>query len=128
MTFLRIMFLQTVKERLISILLEFEGGGTGTNPGDSDNPDDPDDPNGSKDKGIEILTFSVNGIKATVDNGNGRIFLEIPFETENFIVFPVVTLSEDTSISPDLYKPIDLRKTNNIFTLRKGDIFTSNIS
>lgn len=80
---------------------------------------DPDDTN---QKNIEITSFIVNGIKATIDNGNGRIFIEIPFETENYRVSPIITTSEGTSIYPDLRQSIDLRK-NNIFTLKKGDAY-----
>lgn len=79
-----------------------------------------EDPDDTKDKDIQVTSFTVNGIKGTIDNGNGRIFLEIPFETENYKVFPVITVSEGTSIYPDLRQPIDLRK-NHIYTLRRGD-------
>lgn len=69
---------------------------------------------------IEITSFTVNGIKGTIDNGNGKIFLEIPFETENYRVFPIITVSKDASLFPDLSQSIDLRE-NNVYTLRKGD-------
>ncbi|CAK7056701.1 hypothetical protein [Tissierella sp.] len=88
-------------------------GGTGT---------DPDDPNNSKENKIEITSFKVNGIEATIDNGNGRIFLEIPFETENYRVVPTIAMSENTEIYPRIGETIDLRK-NNVYTLRKGDIY-----
>ena len=83
---------------------------------------DPDDPNNSKENKIEITSFKVNGMEATIDNGNGRIFLEIPFETENYRVVPTIVMSENTEIYPRIGETIDLRKSN-VYTLRKGDIY-----
>ena len=91
--------------------VEFIGGSTSPGTGDDEENDD-----------IEITYFTVNGIKATIDNGNGRIFLDVPFEMENYKVFPIITASEGTSVYPDLRQPIDLRQ-NNIFTLKKGDTY-----
>ncbi len=91
-------------------IVKFIGGNGGVDP---ENPD--------KDE-MEIISFTVNGINATIDNESGRIFLEIPFEMENYRVFPIIVVSKDTSIYPDLSQSIDLRK-NNVYTLQKGDIY-----
>ena len=93
--------------------VKFIGGSGGTDPDDSDN---------LEENKIEITSFKVNDIEATIDNGNGRIFLEIPFETENYRVVPTIVLSENTEIYPRIGETIDLRK-NNVYTLRKGDIY-----
>jgi len=90
-------------------IIKFTGGSGTANPDNIEQED------------IEITSFTVKGIKATIDNGNGKILLEIPFETENYKVFPIITVSEGTSLYPDLRQPIDLRK-NNKYILKKGDI------
>ncbi|WMM25816.1 hypothetical protein RBU61_03870 [Tissierella sp. MB52-C2] len=88
--------------------VKFIGGST--NPGSEDS--DKDD--------MEIISFTVNGIDAIIDNEHGRIFLEVPFEMENYNVFPIIISSKGVSIYPDLSQSIDLRK-NNVYTLQKGD-------
>lgn len=65
--------------------------------------------NKPKDSELIIESFKIGNIEAEIDNEQGIIYIELPYELDLSYVFPIITLSKG-SIYPSLEKPLDLRK------------------
>lgn len=73
-----------------------------------------------EEKPLNIESFRIGTSEGQIDNANGRIFIEVPYELDLTNVVPTITLSKG-SVYPVSGKVLNLKKTAT-FTLSDGNV------
>lgn len=81
--------------------------------------DPKEDKKSNKEKQLNIESFKIGTQEGQIDNINGRIFIELPYELDLTNVTPIITISRGY-IYPASGRSIDLNRPV-IFILRDGD-------
>ncbi|SUP00339.1 Putative glycoside hydrolase [Tissierella praeacuta] len=82
------------------------------------------DSNGGNDKDKEkeemkIESFKIKGIEGEIDNVNGKIYIELPYELDLRNLSPTIKTSKGSNIYPASGQPLNLRRSAR-FTLNNG--------
>ncbi|MBU5256651.1 DUF5018 domain-containing protein [Tissierella praeacuta] len=86
-----------------------DGGSTGGNDGDK---------NKEKEE-MKIESFKIKGIEGEIDNVNGKIYIELPYELDLRNLSPTIKTSKGSNIYPASGQPLNLRRSAR-FTLSDG--------
>ncbi|WP_353092721.1 DUF5018 domain-containing protein [Tissierella praeacuta] len=68
---------------------------------------------------MKIESFKIKGIEGEIDNVNGRIYIELPYELDLRNLSPIIGISKGSSIYPASGQPLNLRRSAR-FTLSDG--------
>lgn len=100
-------YILTDKEGNVNIYtIELEGG-----KGSSDNVDKPDKEKPNQEIPMTIESFNINGIEGQIDNANGRIYIELPYELDLRNVTPIIKVPNGSSIYPSSGQSLNLRRS-----------------
>lgn len=82
-------------------------------------PKNEDDSNKDGKDEMKIESFKIKGIEGEIDDNNGRIYIELPYELDLRNVSPIIETSKGSNVYPSSGQVLDLRYDNK-FILSDG--------
>ncbi|WP_313232186.1 hypothetical protein [Tissierella praeacuta] len=87
--------------------------------GESNGGNDEDTNKDKEKEEMKIESFKIKGIEGEIDNVNGKIYIELPYELDLRNLSPIIETSKGSSIYPTSGQPLNLRRSAR-FTLSDG--------